>query len=126
VPAPARVAKKAPVAPLSPPGSEAVATTAEPAVKDDAAESSLNEQNDLYAAATVARKQGDGARAVALYDRLLERFPRSPLAESAAVERIRLLKRLAPERAQADARRHLARYPNGYASAELAALLGPP
>jgi ferric-dicitrate binding protein FerR (iron transport regulator) len=126
--APARVAKKAPVAPAPLSSTEVVASVAEPqqSAKDDAAESSLNEQNDLYAAATAARKQGDGARALALYDRLLERFPRGPLAESASVERIRLLKRLSPERAEADARRHLSRYPQGFASVELKALLSPP
>jgi outer membrane protein assembly factor BamD (BamD/ComL family) len=95
-------------------------------VKEDAAQSSLNEQNDVYAAATAARQQGEAARALALYDRLLERFPRSPLAESAGVERIRLLKRLSPQRAQSEARRHLARYPKGYASTELKAMLAPP
>jgi ferric-dicitrate binding protein FerR (iron transport regulator) len=127
-PAPSRVAKKAPAAPAAQPSSEAVASAAEPSQhpKDVAADSSLNEQNDLYATATAARKQGDGARALGLYDRLLERFPKSPLAESASVERIRLLKHLSPERAQADARRHLSRYPEGYASAELKALLEPP
>jgi hypothetical protein len=126
-PAPVRASKKGPAAPLNPAGSAVAASAVEPpVVKADAAESSLNEQNDLYAAATAARKQGDGGRALALYERLLDRFPSGPLAESAAVERIRLLKRLAPERARADARRHLARYPNGYASAELEALLAPP
>jgi hypothetical protein len=129
---PVRSVRKAPVAPLAPAaasGSEVIASAPEPpaaVVKEDVAESSLTEQNDLYAAATVARKHGDAARALGLYDRLLERFPRGPLAESAGVERIRLLKRVSLERAQADARRHLSRYPNGYASAELKALLAPP
>lgn len=126
--APSRAAKKAPSVPTAPSAAEVVASTADAPsnAKDDAQDSSLNEQNDLYAAATGARKQGDGARALALYDRLLERFPRSPLSESASVERIRLLKRLSPERAQADARRHLSRYPDGFASAELKALLAAP
>jgi hypothetical protein len=129
--APSRVAKKAaaaPATPTAPSGTEVVTSIAEPqqSAKDAAAESSLNEQNDLYAAATAARKQGDGARALTLYDRLIERFPRSPLAESASVERIRLLKRLSPERAEGDARRHLSRYPQGFASVELRALLAPP
>jgi hypothetical protein len=123
-----RPSKKPQVPPAVASSSEAVASIAEPPApaKDHAAESSLTEQNDLYAAATVARKQGDTSRAIGLYDRLLERFPRSPLSESAGVERIRLLKRVSPERAQEDARRHLSRYPNGYASAELRALLAPP
>jgi hypothetical protein len=127
-PAAPRPAKKASAAPAVPSASEAVASVAEaPApAKDVVLESSLTEQNDLYAAATVARKQGDASRALGLYDRLLERFPRGPLAESAGVERIRLLKRVSPERAREDARRHLSRHPNGYASAELKALLAPP
>jgi hypothetical protein len=126
--APGRPSRKAPLALPDSSGPEVVASPLEPpaAVKGDVVESSLTEQNDLYAAATVARKHGDASRALGLYDRLLERFPRGPLAESAGVERIRLLKQVAPERAQADARRHLSRYPNGYASAELKALLAPP
>jgi hypothetical protein len=126
--APVRSTRKPPVAPLAVASSEAVASVAEPPApaKDTTAESSLTEQNDLYAAATVARKHGDAARALGLYERLLGRFPRGPLAESAGVERIRLLKSVSPERAQAEARRHLSRYPNGYANAELKTLLAPP
>jgi hypothetical protein len=129
-PAPVRPANKPPVTPAVPADSEGGVSVAEApapaAAKDDVAESSLTEQNDLYAAATVARKQGDSSRALGLYDRLLERFPRGPLAESAGVERIRLLKRVSPVRAEEEARRHLSRYPSGYASAELKALLALP
>jgi hypothetical protein len=129
-PAPVRPANKAPVTAAVPADSDGVVSVAEapaPApAKDDVAESSLTEQNDLYAAATVARKQGDSSRALGFYDRLLERFPRGPLAESASLERIRLLKRVSPVRAQEEARRHLSRYPSGYASAELKALLALP
>jgi hypothetical protein len=128
-PAPIRPASKAPVTPTvaaDAQGVVSVEASPAPAPANDVAESSLTEQNDLYAAATVARKQGDTSRALGFYDRLLERFPRSPLAESAGVERIRLLKRVSPVRAQEEARRHLSRYPSGYASAELKALLARP
>jgi hypothetical protein len=86
------------------------------------ADSKLTEQNDLFAAATAARQAGSRARALELYDRLLARFPRGPLAESAGVERIRVLWQLDPERARAAARSHLARYRDGIATKELETL----
>jgi len=90
------------------------------------ADSRLTEQNDLYAEATAAKKRGDAGRSLALYEKLLQRFPRGPLAESADVERIRLLKRADPERARELARRHVDRYRDGIASAELKALIDGP
>ena len=57
------------------------------------------------------------------FDRLLSRYPSGPLAESASVERMRLLKTVAPERATASAREYLARYPTGFARTEAESLV---
>ena len=85
--------------------------------------SELAEQNDLYAEASVARRRGDVQGALGGFDRLLTKYPAGPLAESACVERMRLLRSVAPERASASARDYLARYPNGVARPEAEALV---
>ena len=56
------------------------------------AASTLGEQNDLFAQAIAARRRGDPGTAVAGFDRFLARYPASPLAESATVERMRVLR----------------------------------
>ena len=80
--------------------------------------SNLTDQNDLYAEALTAQRKGDVWGAVGAFDRLCARFPSSPLAESAAVERLRLLRDASPSRARAAAQQYLLRYPDGYAHAE--------
>jgi FecR protein len=60
----------------------------------DAAASSLAEQNRLFARALEARDAGDDARARAILDDLIRRFPMSPLRSSAMVERSTIIKRL--------------------------------
>jgi TolA-binding protein len=88
--------------------------------------SDLALQNDLYARAIAARRNGQPREAAALYQELLTRFPRSPLAESAMSERMRIFR--SSDRAQAirEARRYLARFPAGSARAEAEALLREP
>jgi len=108
--------------PEPPVAEQVVAETPAPAAAAEV-DSRLLEQNNLYAEATGAKKRGDAGHALAVYEKLLQRFPRGPLAESADVERIRLLKRADPERARELARRHLDRYRDGIASAELKALI---
>lgn len=83
----------------------------------------LTEQNDLFAEAVMARRQGRSVDAVAAYDRLIARFPGGPLVESATVERIRILKSLDPNRAREHARRYLTRFPNGFARTEMEGLV---
>lgn len=83
----------------------------------------LTEQNDLFAEAVIARRQGRSVDAVAAYDRLIARFPGGPLVESATVERIRILKSLDPNRAREHARRYLTRFPNGFARTEMEGLV---
>lgn len=80
--------------------------------------SDLAAQNALLADASAARRRGDRAAALATYDRFLEQYPGSQLAESAYVERMRLLAASDPRRGAAAARAYLARYPRGFASAE--------
>lgn len=86
----------------------------------------LTEQNDLFAEAVNARREGRSVAAVAAYDRLIGRFPNGPLVESATVERIRILKSLNPSRARELARRYLTRFPNGFARTEMEGLVRQP
>lgn len=85
--------------------------------------SSLGEQNDLFAEAILAKHRGESQTALTTFDRFLTTYPASPLAQSAAVERMRLLRAAQSPRAAAAARQYLARYPSGFASAEAEALL---
>ena len=87
--------------------------------------STLGEQNDLFAQAIAAKRRGDAGGAIAGFDRFLARYPGSPLAESATVERMRLLRASDPSRAVASAKAYLARYPRGFAHAEAEALVSP-
>lgn len=77
--------------------------------------SALTRQNDLFAAAVALRRQGDTNGALRAYQELITRFPASPLAENAAVERLRLLGAKQPTLAREEARAYLERYPRGFA-----------
>ena len=85
--------------------------------------STLGEQNDLFAQAIASKRRGDAGAAIAGFDRFLGRYPASPLAESATVERMRLLRSSDSPRAVGAARAYLARYPNGFAHSEAEALV---
>ncbi|HTQ04008.1 MAG TPA: FecR family protein, partial [Polyangiaceae bacterium] len=93
---------------------------------DEAPVSALSEQNDLYARAEAARRDGRTGEALAAYARLLALFPNGQLAESAFVQRVRLLAQSDPARASADAERYLTRYPAGFARGEMAGLTRAP
>ncbi len=88
--------------------------------------STLGEQNDLFAEAIVAKRSGESQVALATFDRFLATYPSSPLAQSAAVERMRLLRAMQSPRVVTAARQYLARYPNGFASAEAEAIVSGP
>jgi hypothetical protein len=88
-------------------------------------ESALTPANDLYAEGVARRRQGDVRGALRVYQELLTRFPRSPLAENARVERMRLLAG-AGEAGRAEARRYLERYPSGFAIKEAQQLAAEP
>jgi outer membrane protein assembly factor BamD (BamD/ComL family) len=85
--------------------------------------SNLGAQNDLFAAAVAAKRQGNYRAAVTGFDRFLSRYPGSPLAESALVEKMRLLRATDPSRAVTAARDYLARFPGGYGHTEAEAIV---
>ena len=90
-------------------------------------ESTLAEENRLYAQALT--RAGAGALSPALADlaALILRYPRSPLAQNARVDRFRLLQQSGNGAAAAqEARRYLSEYPSGFARSEARglALLG--
>lgn len=88
--------------------------------------SSLAEQNALFKNALADKAAGNDGAAVANFDKLLQRYPQSPLAESAATERLRLLAKQGSPRAKAAARDYLARYPNGFAKGLAESLVASP
>jgi hypothetical protein len=83
-----------------------------------AARSLIAEQNVLFQRGVEAQRQGQAEQALAAYAELIERFPSSPLAENAAVARIRLSLGADPARARREAANYLARYPRGFARRE--------
>jgi ferric-dicitrate binding protein FerR (iron transport regulator) len=85
--------------------------------------SALAEQNDLFARGSAARRHGDVQDALTAFDRLVAKYPACVLAESASVERMRLLRTTAPARAVVTAEQYLARYPTGFARAEAEAIV---
>jgi hypothetical protein len=88
--------------------------------------SELGLENDMFAEATAARRAGDLESALRELERLLARFPDSPLAEGAEAERMKLLQALDRTRAREAARAYMARYPNGFARADAEGMLGAP
>jgi outer membrane protein assembly factor BamD (BamD/ComL family) len=88
-----------------------------------ATRSQLAEQNDLYASAIAARERGDSAAAIALFERLVLKYPAAPLAESAWAERMKIFATTDPRRAIDAAREYLARYPVGFARADAETIL---
>lgn len=85
--------------------------------------SSLAEQNDLFGEALAHKRRGEVKLAVASFERFLDEYPGSALAESAMAERMRLLRSSGGPRATQAAKRYLAAYPNGFAHAEAEAIL---
>ncbi|HSS39143.1 MAG TPA: FecR family protein [Polyangia bacterium] len=67
------------------------AVAVRPAVSSDAPSSTLATENDLFASALRAGRDGNRRQAIELLDLLLNRFPRSPLHASAAAARERLI-----------------------------------
>lgn len=103
-----------------------VATHGSAAVPAAASErdSRLAAQNDLFAEGVARRRLGDVSGALRAYEEVVRRFPASPLAENAIVERMRLSSGTSAGRAEAQ--RYLARYPRGFAAAEARRLAAAP
>ena len=96
-----------PAKPSRPTGSGPSSSAASRKSPAPVSEAALAEQNRMFAAAVAASRRGDDARAVALIDELLARYPSSPLLPEARVERFRALKRLGR---QSEAAREASRY----------------
>ncbi len=77
--------------------------------------SSLKSENAALADAMRLIRENLDTQALARLDDLLTRYPSSPLAENARVERLRVLQRLGSPRLRHEAERYLADYPNGFA-----------
>ena len=88
--------------------------------------SELAQQNDLFAEGVALHRQGDVVGALRAYHRMIVRFPGSPLAENAFVERIRLLASIGDPRARAEAERYIELYPRGFALKEAKRLADAP
>ena len=110
------------VSPTPSPGLQKPAPTIA-SVARPASPSELAAQNELFRQATSAKRDGRNGTAIRSYEEFIAKYPRSALAENAAVERMRLLR--ATDRASAEeaARRYLVTYPNGFARDEAARLL---
>lgn len=113
-PAPAAAEPTAPApaaapGPATPPAKPAPTPPAKPAAKVAVNDpSALAEQNRLFAAAAAARRSGDDRTSLGHLNQLLTRYPDSPLAPEARVERFRALKRLGQNaEAAREARRYL-------------------
>jgi hypothetical protein len=90
-----------------------------PARDDSASASTLGEENRLLASAIAAAKGGNYGDAVDTLDDLLRRFPTSPVAPEAHVQRFRILEQSGNVAAAArEARTYLALYPEGSAREE--------
>ncbi len=106
------------------PAASSVASPAPVAAPSATPSSTLAAENALFARAMAAKQRGAAGEAVADLDRLVSSYPAGPLAESAAAERMRLLRSLDPRRGADAAREYLRRYPSGFARAEAEALVG--
>jgi hypothetical protein len=87
--------------------------------------SSLGVENDLFAEAVRARNAGDLSHAASTFGRLIDEHPRSPLLESAMVQRMRLLSTLDRPAGVSLAHAYLSRFPAGVARPEAERLTAP-
>jgi ferric-dicitrate binding protein FerR (iron transport regulator) len=84
----------------------------------------LADQNARFARAMHLKKGGEPARALRELERIVRKYPGSPLAQECSVERLRLLASLGRTRQAArEAKRYLREFPDGYAVREARELL---
>ena len=96
-----------------------------PATTRPTSASELAAQNQLYADATAAKRRGDVTGALTLYQQFVGKYPASWLAESATVERMRILATQDHDRAREAAQAYLAKYPHGFARDEASEIASP-
>ena len=106
---------------LQRPGNSGKAIASAPV--SEAARALAKAQNELFLQGISARRSGDSATALSRFQALQTQFPNSPLAESAAAERMRTLAPGNRAGAIRAAREYLARYPRGFAVPEADAIL---
>ena len=87
------------------------------------AASELAAQNEAFAGALANKRHGRLEAAVEGFESLLARYPRGPLAESAAAQRMELLHALDAGRAARAARDYLSLYPEGFAREQAEAIV---
>jgi hypothetical protein len=110
-----------PAAPSAPTAAQAPSSSPAASLR---APSTLGDQNALLQSALDARRAGDDAQAVTLLEQLLTRYPASPLAQEAHVERFRALERMGRHPAAVSAARlYLVAFPNGFARDEAKAIV---
>ncbi len=102
------------VLPIAPPNSTSV-TSEMPSARAAPPARGLQPINDLFAEAMDAKARGDKAKALSALQQLETRYPASPLAESATVERMKILASTNPKAAAGVAKRYLSNYPDGFA-----------
>ena len=83
----------------------------------------LAKQNDLFASAVRAKRDGRLEEAVETFTRLIESFPRGPLVEDAMAQRMKVLATIDRARATQAAAAYLARFPTGFACDEAQRLI---
>jgi hypothetical protein len=95
-----------------------------PAAPAASSRSTLGAENALLSEAMRLRRDRQDDRALVLVDAFVERYPGSPLLETARVERLRIFEETgAMDRLRRDAERYLADYPRGYARDEASRML---
>ena len=88
--------------------------------------SQLAAQNDLFASAVRAKRDGRAEDALLRFDRFVRQYPGSSLVESALVHRMRVLAWLDRRAAVEAATGYLGRFPDGFARGEAQLLLNAP
>ena len=88
--------------------------------------SQLAAQNDLFASAVRAKRDGRAEDALLRFDRFVRQYPGSSLVESALVHRMRVLAWLDRRAAVEAATGYLRRFPDGFARGEAQLLLNAP
>jgi tetratricopeptide (TPR) repeat protein len=111
------LAESVPQKSVAPPSSSAQSAAA-------SGDSTLALENRIFSDAVADAHAGNSDAALRGFERLLREYPRSPLAQSALVRRLRILTAAGriPE-ARAEARRYLTVYPTGFAKQEAEAAL---